>query len=371
MAIKKTIAGNFQVDFRDATGRRLRKTFDTLKAAREYDRISKGDISKGDFVAPINTTVRETAEEWFAHKKDSNGYRLATLQNWRTHIDKYIVPQLGLHKIQQVDIEQIEAAASNWAKMTSAHTANVCLTTLGAIFARAQRKALKGKPNNAHLAGRIKISNDDDTVDTILPDAVYTEEELNQLINATAPGTLERALLMLTALSGLRVGEALGLKWNVIDLKTNQLHVRTSLIDTGKDNGGRKIASLKSKSSRRTLGIPQELTHELRLWKLKCPPSEQDLVFCTMEGKPLHRKGATAILDAAIAAAGIKRLTLHRLRHTFASLLLSRNVPVTKVSAYLGHRDQTITLRVYSHFVKDKKNDMQELASSIFAGGEK
>lgn len=46
MAINKTAAGTFRVDFRDQKGRRLRKTFDTLKAAREYDRISKGDVSK-------------------------------------------------------------------------------------------------------------------------------------------------------------------------------------------------------------------------------------------------------------------------------------------------------------------------------------
>jgi integrase len=77
------------------------------------------------------------------------------------------------------------------------------------------------------------------------------------------------------------------------------------------------------------------------------------------------------VLDRTITAAGVKRLTLHKLRHTFASLLLNRSVPITKVSAYLGHRDPVITLRVYSHFIKDNKNDMQELASSIFAGGEK
>lgn len=54
-------------------------------------------------------------------------------------------------------------------------------------------------------------------------------------------------------------------------------------------------------------------------------------------------------------AAGIKRLTLHKLRHTFASLLISRNVPITKVSKILGHRDPVITLKVYAHFIEDKK----------------
>jgi integrase len=170
---------------------------------------------------------------------------------------------------------------------------------------------------------------------------------------------------MVPALCGLRIGEVLGLLWQSIDLKANLLHVRTALIDAGRE--GRKLAAVKSSSSRRTLPLPQELAHELKLWKLKCPPSEQGLVFATLEGKPLHRKAAIAILDYAITAAGIRRLTLHRLRHGFASLLLSKGVPITTVSKLMGHRDPTITLRVYSHFIKDKTDHVQELASSILS----
>ena len=70
-------------------------------------------------------------------------------------------------------------------------------------------------------------------------------------------------------------------------------------------------------------------------WKLKCPLSEQDLVFATMEGKPLHGKAAMQVMDMAIEAAEVKRLTLHKPRHTFASLLLSRGVAIPKVSTLL------------------------------------
>jgi integrase len=180
----------------------------------------------------------------------------------------------------------------------------------------------------------------------VLLEHVYNAEELGKLIRATKVGSLGRVLVMVPALLGLRIGEVLGCQWSAIDLEANVLHVRTNLIDTGKANGGGQIASPKSQSSRRTIKIPQELAHELKLWKLKCPPSDQDLVFCTMEGKPLHRKAATAMLDSAITAAELeKRLTLHKLRHTFASLLLNRGVPVIKVSRLLGHRDATITLK--------------------------
>jgi integrase len=364
MAIVKVKSGNFRVDFRDAAGRRFRKTFNTLKAAREYNHISKGDISKGDFVAPSDSTVKDVAEAWYKHKADSDGYRHGTLQNWRVHLDKYILPSLGNFKIQQVTIDQIETAGGDWARMVSSNTANVVLTSLSAIFERAQRKELAGKPNNAAIADRVKVSNEEEPDEKVKPEEVYNQEELRKLINATAPGSLERVLIMVGGLIGLRIGEALGLTWRYVDLKANQLHVRLNLVDKKK---GRELKAPKSKSSRRTLDLPQELAHELKVWKLACPPSNDDLVFATMEGKPLHRKAASHILDAAIAAAGLdKRLSLHRLRHTFASLLLDRGVAIPKVSGLLGHKDSTITMKIYAHWVKDdKKNDVQELASSI------
>jgi integrase len=56
------------------------------------------------------------------------------------------------------------------------------------------------------------------------------------------------------------------------------------------------------------------------------------------------------------------------LRHTFASLLLARGVPIPNVSKLLGHRDSIITMKTYAHFVEDKRNDEQELATSILGG---
>jgi integrase len=242
------------------------------------------------------------------------------------------------------------------------------LTTLTAIFKLAQRYGpIQGKANVAELAERLKISNEESEDEELTPDQVYSEEELQKLIKATAPGSLERSLVMVPALTGLRIGEVLGLTWPAIDLKANKLYVRLNLVDVGKANGGRDLGAPKSIRSKRVLDLPQELAHELKIWKLKCPPSEYELVFATLEGKPLHRKAATQILDAAITAAKIKRLTLHKLRHTFASLLLSRGVPLPKVSRLMGHRDSVITLRVYAHFIQDKKNDVQELASSILS----
>ncbi|HEX5606756.1 MAG TPA: hypothetical protein VFY96_09590 [Candidatus Binatia bacterium] len=87
MAINKTVAGTYRVDLRDQTGRRLRNTFDRFEAARAYNKQALGDISKGDFVAPSDVTVKDMAESWHKRKKDAGGHGAATLQNWRTHIE--------------------------------------------------------------------------------------------------------------------------------------------------------------------------------------------------------------------------------------------------------------------------------------------
>ncbi len=124
----------------------------------------------------------------------------------------------------------------------------------------------------------------------------------------------------------------------------------------------------KTRSSRRTIPLPRELIPELKVWKLRCPKSERDLVFATEEGKAYHRKAISKILDWIITEAGIKRLTPHGLRHTFASLLLADRKPVPEVSHLLGHKDSYVTLKIYAHFVREETGAVQDLATSILAG---
>lgn len=110
-----------------------------------------------------------------------------------------------------------------------------------------------------------------------MPDQVYSEGELKSLIEATEQGSLDRILVMVPVLIGMRIGEVLGLAWPAIDFKANKLNVRLNLVVS--DNGADvQLRTPKSTKSRRILDIPRELAHELRLWKLKNPPSEDDLV---------------------------------------------------------------------------------------------
>jgi integrase len=125
----------------------------------------------------------------------------------------------------------------------------------------------------------------------------------------------------------------------------------------------------KSKHGVREIPLPAELVQALKRWKLSCPISKWDLVFPKKDGSPHDRSTILRSgLYPAIRRAEVKKLDMHALRHTFASLLLSEGTPITEVSSYLGHADPQITLKVYSHWIPRKKTDSISRLAGIVLG---
>ena len=377
MAIRKTAAGTYEVDIRgqechcekiqSVHRHRIQKTFDKYKEAGDWEKDALAQVSKREFVKPSDKTVLEVAEDWYKRKADAGTYRRASLIDWKNHVENYIKTELGDLKLYALDVERIEKAAAEWGKRVSPKMVNKVLTTLTAILALAKRYKLI-KDNPAEEAERLKVASENEDDTEVTPDRVYSKDEIRKVIQATEPETRERLMVMIPAITGLRIGEVLGLTWPAVDLKAGKLHVRFNLADTEKGQPP-MLQPPKTKSSRRTVPLPPELIHELKVWKLKCPKSEQDLVFAREDGLPYHRNAASDALDRAVAKAGLeRRLTPHGLRHSFASLLLSDNVDVAQVSALLGHKDSYVTWKVYTHFVRKESTAVQDLATSILAG---
>jgi integrase len=299
--------------------RRIQRTFDTHKEAVEFHKDVQAQVVGREYVRPSLMTIGAVAETW--HKKkagigvDDNdqkrNYRRASLVDWKNHIDNYIVPKLGNLKVHDLDVEQIERAAAQWGTRVSPKMVNKVLTTLTAILAMAKRyKNIKDNP--AKDAERLKVATEDEG-DEVTPDKVYTKEALGKLIRATEPGTIDRLMVMLPALTGCRIGEVLGATWQHIDLKSGVFHVRLNLADS--DKGAPPLLQPpKTKSSRRNISLPVELVHELKVWKLKCPQSEMQVgdttvnrVFAREDGIPYHRNQASDALDRAITNAGLTK----------------------------------------------------------------
>ena len=115
-----------------------------------------------------------------------------------------------------------------------------------------------------------------------------------------------------------------------------------------------KFYEPKTRSGYRTMPLPAALVAMLKVWKLQSPQSEHDLVFCRVDGQPLHRSNVLRQgLYPALRRAELRNANVKTLRHSFASGLIAAGAPITEVQHRLGHSNPAVTLRVYSHWFKD------------------
>ena len=181
-----------------------------------------------------------------------------------------------------------------------------------------------------------------------------TAEQVKVLFEAARGDRLE-ALYVLAVTTGLRQGELLGLKWDDIDLEVGTLQVRRTLTTA---KGGPVLSAPKTKGSRRTVRLSHTALEALRshlerqleeidrvgdLWR------ENGLIFASESGSPHSRQHVTAHrFKPLLRRAGLPEIRFD-LRHTCATLLLSKNVNPKVVSEMLGHASIAITLDTYSH----------------------
>jgi integrase len=179
-------------------------------------------------------------------------------------------------------------------------------------------------------------------------------EQAKRVLEASRGNRLE-ALYVLAVTAGLRIGELLGLKWEDIDLGAGSLHVRRTksqaktgpTFTTPKNGKGRSI-----RLTRRAVEVLKAHKATQNAERLKAGNLWQDnsLVFCTHAGKPLDfRNVATASFKPLLKKAGLPDIRFHDLRHTCATLLLSRGHHPKLVQELVGHASVAMTLDRYSH----------------------
>lgn len=176
------------------------------------------------------------------------------------------------------------------------------------------------------------------------------------LLDAARGEKLE-ALYVLAVTTGMRQGEILGLKWEDIDLEAGTLQVRRTL-STAMGRGV-KFGDPKTARSRRSIRIPKLALAALKKhrkvqleerMKLSGLWQDYDLVFTTGVGTPMSRADLiTRSFKPLLRGAGLPDIRFHDLRHTCATLLLSRGVHAKLVQELLGHSTIAVTLDTYSH----------------------
>lgn len=155
-------------------------------------------------------------------------------------------------------------------------------------------------------------------------------QELRRYVDVASRDEICGAALLLMALCGLRRGEAMAqTRW---DLKDGRITVRRQ-----KDGSG-KVIPCKTKTSNRILPIDEGLQHYLENWYLV---HDSTCGCCARTLEERHRK--------ILGDAGLPIVTLHELRHSCATAMLSNNATMTSVQYYLGHSNYSTTSRYYAH----------------------
>jgi integrase len=206
---------------------------------------------------------------------------------------------------------------------------------------------------------------------------VWSADELGEFIRFLNGHRLQ-TLFVLLALTGLRRGEAIGLRHRDVDLQRGSLSVIQAVSVVGSDV---VVSTPKTKRSRRQVPIDTETVRFIRehlqrqrAERLKVGSvwsSDVDWLFCDELGCHLHPDHISRLFRKLVKESGLPQIRLHDLRHTYGTLSLEAGVHPKIVSERLGHATVGITLDVYSHVSESMSRDAAEaVASRVFNKGD-
>ena len=173
-------------------------------------------------------------------------------------------------------------------------------------------------------------------------------------------------------LTGLRLGELLGLKWGDVDLEAGTLRVERQLI---RSSPTPQFGPPKSDHSRRTQAIPSVLVEALKALRVEqelerafygADYSDYGLVFCQPNGRPYHADTITRWhLKRSLKKAGLPPMRTHDLRHTFAKLSIGADIDPKELQRRLGHSSIQVTFDIYGHVLKSRDREAAERLQAL------
>jgi integrase len=320
------------------------------------------DRDKGLPIVGERQTVAQYLASWLDVKVQT--VDVGSWQRYEQQVRLHLVPELGDTRLARLTAQQVQLLyAHKLADGLSAQTVHHVHDTLKAALKDALRLGLLQR-NVCELVDAPRVERAE-----IHP---LTAEQAEALQHTVAGDRFE-ALFVVAIHCGLRQGELLALTWRDFDLEAATLTVRSSL---QRATGAKRVKQPKTSHGRRQIALSTRAAAALRahrtrqleerlaagqLWQ------EQDLVFPGPFGTPASYHAITEYhFKPALRRAELPDIRFHDLRHTCATLLLSRGVNVKVVSEMLGHADVAITLRVYAHVLPHMQRDAAVAMDRLF-----
>lgn len=330
----------------------------------EKQKIRRGEIS----LAPEKQTVEQFTEAWL--RAITPPIVRPKTHSYYTFCVRHINEKLGRIMLKRLTSQQIQEFLAIKLKDLSVKTCGHLKTTLKAAlnWACDSDQIPKNPANNRKV---VRLPKDDHEV------RFMTVSELGAFRAAARGNWMEHAFTLALA-TGIREAEVLGLRWERIDLEKRRMLVNSQL---QRVDGKLALTVPKSKKSTRALTLNQDALNAFTARRMQQEAERQEagdiwnesgFVFTNRDtGAPIDQRTLVKYFYKARDAAAIKGLTFHGLRHTYASILLARGVPIKEVSENLGHADVAFTLRIYTHCMPGFRDKAATEMQSAFANADR
>lgn len=350
MSIKKTANGKYQVRFRDESKRQRSKTFTRKKDAESFESKVKTEVKNGSWLDPVlaNVILEDIWVDFYELKQGKKKNTLTDYENiWRLHL----APRWG--KMAVIRINQVEFDKWVISKQLSPKRIGKIHLVMSMLLDHAvKRKNLKHNPLKDALGRRYKGN-----LPTPAVEIATNFLTLSQLMKVAERAGFYRDVVLVLGLCGLRWGELVGLQVKDLNVAAGTITIRRSLVEI---NG--KLEESSTKSHRwRIVQLPAILQSACHRWVFE--KNQEDPLFHTQEGTFLRNTNFTRrVFIPALKAAEVKKIRIHDLRHTAASIAISAGATPNMVKEMLGHSDVQLTMRVYAHIFEA---DREKVAANV------
>lgn len=341
---------------KDEKGRRIRRydTFPSLSAARKARDEFLMKKAQGLLVRPTSITLDNWLEEWMREVIIPNRAE-TTVYGYRKIITNHLSPALGCIPIQELSPKDLQHYYAEL--MREKH---LCPNTVrrhhdllsAALHAAMRQDLILRCPTERVEPPRVVYKETH----------YYTAENLKKLYALVEGHWLETAVHLAGSL-GLRREEICGLRWSSVDFQMRKIHIREA-----RTAAGAKVISkeTKNRSSARVLHMGDDIYFLLRRERRRqnerrlamgADWPNSGMVAVDKNGRPFSPNNLSMNFTRFIRSSGLPPLTLHGLRHTFATVASSQGAPLFDIGKALGHSTPATTGKIYTHLVDQLHTD--------------
>ncbi len=307
------------------------------------------EVEKGNYSNQNNITFTEMAQ-MFLDKYAKNNLSDTTVINYKCQLNKYILDEIGTHKLEKLKKLHIQDLANKLYEdyNLSSKTIKNYINLISSIL----EKAIEWGYTNTNVANNVTIPKNYNKQKK--EQEIYNNEEIKLLFKALENEEEPfKTMVSISFYTGARRGEVLALRWKDIDFDNNIINIVQNKI---RKVDGTMIKETKNKRSRNFVA-PQILMTKIKdIYKNQ---DENDLLF------DYYPATYTRMWQKFIKKHNLKYITLHDLRHTNGSILASKGVDIVTIAKRLGHLPATASA-YYLHAVSEEDKRASEKLDNLF-----